>query len=261
MRKKFFLPLIICLGIAQSISAIQSNNLSANDFIGDLHMEMEIKLPTWFISIAQSLNGAGVKVGTAAIPHVGQIPFIPDLTSGLTTSITGLILREITLPLYIDLKDIRIRQYKNGLFTFKLEHILSVLDDQLDLRIQMPFIGCFLKDKAILKCMGTKIHFYLGDVLHIKNPVLKEKEQSSSILTPVKNNGWIIASHVPGVIGKNTPTQFSVKTKIKINRLGSLPLKFPSLFTLKINLNHWTLSKITRLTKEKTSLETVNDNQ
>ncbi len=253
MKKRIFYPLVMCLGIAQSMYAINPEDLSANDFTGDLQMEMEIKLPKWLIFGAQGISNASVKVGVAAIPHVGQIPFIPDVAGNLAGSITGIGLSGISIPLFIKLSDVKIRQYKNGLFTFKLEHIVSILDDQIDLRLQMPFIGCFLKDKAILKCTGAKIHLYLGDVLHIKNPVLNKKDQSLYTLEPVPYNGWIIANHIPGMIGQDKPTAFSVQSKIKINHLGSLPIKLPSLAILKINLIDWTLSKIKRLSVEKTS--------
>ena len=244
MNKKAVLSLLILLGITSFVLGKRPVHSSLWDFHGEIHLEMTVDPSKWFVSDSRSLNGILKGCAQDAVPGAKQVPFIESGT-------TGTVLNQISIPIPIYIQNIQVHQYKDGTFTFNIEHICSALNDQFDLQVRMPFIGYPLKDEVYIRCKGVKLNAYIDDCalkVRTNNAQVRAKlnqELPVSSQQGKKKSSLILAEHVSLIMEDADAVPFIASGKVSLSSGNCcIPFWNPNLGTMQIHLRNWQLTLV-----------------
>jgi hypothetical protein len=251
MERKTLLPLVVALGMIQFAPAKRPIHTSSWDFHGELHLEMSFTPPPWYSCKAKTLNGVLEDLTTSATPGISHVPFVSGLPEGFAEGVSGNALNQINIPIPIHIQDIKLHQYKDGTFTFFIEHFCSVLNDKLDLRLRMPFVGYPLKEIVHITCKGIKLSAYINenilkvetlpiDVQGILDHALPDAQASTS----TDSGAVILAEHASSIIENLAALPFTTTSVARLLKGCCIPIRAPAIANTKIQLKNWHLDLV-----------------
>ncbi len=231
--------MLIVMVLVQLTSAKKPIHTSSWDFVGEVQIELDFRSPKWYLPREQALNAGFEHLESQSISGVEKVPFV-------STSAKKNRHNYLTIPIQIHLQDVKIHQYKDGVFTFFIEDYPSSLGDYLAIHLRMPFIGSFYKDKAHIVCKEIKIDlFTCGHQLKIRSNAAHGQALLDHSIDPVKSKIKkyvpILAEHVSLITEDIQHAPLLTSAKVKLINESCFPFCAPDIADAKIYIKNWKL--------------------
>lgn len=242
MKKKTILSLLIAMVFIQLTSARNPTHTSSWDFTGEINLELDFRTPKWYAPKERALNASIEHLEYESISGIEKVPFV-------SSSAKSRLHHHITIPIKIHLQDVKIHQYKDGVFTFFIEDYPSFLDDHLDIHLRMPFIGSFYKDKAHILCKEIKLDLFIGgQQLKVRSNAIHGQallDHSIDIPKPkTKKNIPILAQNVSLITEDIQYAPLMTTATVGLIKGSYLPFYTPDIAEAKIYFKQWTLKLV-----------------